>query len=121
MGKQISVQLLFLGARFHQSVQATYAGEVWREGCGLPEDPGSPGASGAGALPDGPGAAASLVLQCVWWGPLPAWVGWCSEVEGPCRLHPAVAVALEVSRTRLKVTGGRAAAGAADVRAQDGD
>lgn len=43
MGKQISVQLMLLGAQFHQSLQATYTGQVWREGCGFHEDPVSPG------------------------------------------------------------------------------
>lgn len=45
-------------------------------------------------------------------------VGWCSEVEVTCRLHPAVA--LEVLKW-VKVTGGSAAAEAAAEKGQEGD
>lgn len=62
---------------------------------------------------------ASLVLSSVWWGPLPAVVGWCLEAEVTCRLNPAVA--LEVLYTWIQVTGGRAAAEAAAAKVQEGD
>lgn len=67
------------------------------------------------------GTTALLVLSCAWWGPLPALVGWCSEVEVTCRLNPAMAVAVvpEVSEW-TEVTGGSAAAGAAAEKAQEG-
>lgn len=44
----------------------------------------------------------------MWWVPLPALVGWCSEVEVTCRLCPAVA--LSALTKLMKVADGSAAA-----------